>query len=530
MSSTRHADEGTQFRQEKFCSSSEFHRGLMANLVAKRCEVLPDAADRELIWWLQWMSHQDGGMDALANELMHRYPERNATPSMVRYGMKAGQVYKAEQVKAIRSEMASQSSFWLRGERDALGFEAGEGAPTSYAASEFIGECRYAAERNLSQHLMELCLDPAFDLSAVGSGENQYSMQARGIRAASPWYFPSLVTTLRELKERQAETSRTHTVVTALGQQVWDTLDYCLESRRMVLIDGVARTGKTFAAESWCKLRPGRARYVQVPSSADEIGFYRAIARSVGVSINLNSKAQQLRDRIEDVLHTGALMLCLDEAHWLWPQSTYRDALPSRVTWIMTALVNQRVPVALVTTPQFLRSQKALVKRSCWTDEQFTGRIGHYEKLPSVLSDDDLAAVARAFLPEGDARSIVYLVQYAQASAKYLAGIESVVSRARFIVKREGRSTVVTKDIRRAIKESVMPSDARFAKAMEAPARSGKRRISMPVETVIQDGCKPLETHLRSTPATRAALDFTGLDSGSGLINGVRQTTALAED
>src|SRR5690606_33805829 len=112
----------------------------------------------------------------------------------------------------------------------------------------------------------------------------------------------------------------------------------------------------------------------------------------------LSWKAVQLRDRIEETLQAGHLLLILVEAHYCWPTSNSRFACPSRVTWLMTALVNQRVPVALISTEQFLRTQKVMEARTHWTSEQFTGRIGHYEKLPNNLTTEDLAKVAKALL------------------------------------------------------------------------------------------------------------------------------------
>jgi hypothetical protein len=147
--------------------------------------------------------------------------------------------------------------------------------------------------------------------------------------------FPNLFPALQECRRQLIEEVRTKRVVTTLGQQVFDTLDYALKGRCLVLIEGLARTGKTFGTKTWCELHPGQARYIQVPSTNDDFGFFRAIARSLGVSINLNSKAQQLRDRIEDVLQHGDLMPVFDEAHYLWPQRNWREALPARINWIM---------------------------------------------------------------------------------------------------------------------------------------------------------------------------------------------------
>jgi hypothetical protein len=500
MSSTRTAKPGAPFRQERYASSPEFKRGLLANLVAARCGLLDSAEDRKLIWFIQFLSHQEGGLKALCNELLTRYGDRIGTASMHKFGTRAGQVYNAEQVRAIREGMPidSRRGFMLRGDFDLLAVlsakedrhsrefvEENEGYlggnierratraqenPTSYPAADFLSECRTNAEGFDDEHpglddwLGRLCLDPELP---VENGQ--------------PWYFPELVSCLRRYQADWVKARQSSSVVTEIGRRIEETLDYALESKCMVLIDGLARIGKTFSAKAWCAKHPGAARYVQVPSTNDDIGFYRAIAKAVGVSINLNSKAQELRQRIEEALQSGHLAVVFDEAHYLWPNTAYRDALPGRINWIMTALVNQGVSVALVTTPQFMRAQKKLESRSCWTSEQFIGRIGHYEKLPDSLAKADLEKVAKSLLPEGDSKTMELLVCYAQGSAKYLAGIESAVRRGRYLATRGGRGRVGFADIKRAIQESVIPSDSALAQALSEPAKHGRRRIHQPV-------------------------------------------------
>ncbi len=382
MSSTRRASPDGPLRQERYCSSPELEHGLLANLVAKRCEVLSDRGNRKLVWFLQYLSHGNGGLKKVADDLRRMHP----------------------------------------------------------------GNKGYQAAADLGKQLAELCLNPEIKIKS-------------GL-------FPNLFQALQEYRRRSIETVRTTRVVTALGQQVFDTLDYALEGRCLVLIEGLARTGKTFATKAWCELHPGEARYIQAPSTNDDFGFFRAIARSLGVSINLNSKAQQLRERIEDVLQRGDLMAVFDEAHYLWPQRNCREALPARINWIMTALVNYGVPVALVTTPQFTRAQKVVERRTHWASEQFIGRIAHYQKLPDYLDEQDLKAVARSLLPEGDRKSIETLVAYAQASAKYLAGIDAAVRRARFLVAKEYRTAVSFADIKLTIQENVIPSDSALTQTL----------------------------------------------------------------
>ncbi len=473
MSNTRHAKEGSTFRQERYASSPEFERGLLGNLVARRCTLLDSAADQDLVWWMQLISWQPGGLAKLAADLIAAYPDRLASPSMRKFGCKAGQVYSAEKTRAVHRDFNAVTDADIR---SLLAIDSFSGEDEDYKptpAAEFVAECRRLAGRELEAMLSKICVKDAI-----------------GLAEFSPAYFPDLIPTLREYQSRQASALRSAHVVTALGQQLWETLDYCQQSRCMVLIDGLARTGKTFSARAWCDLHPGTARYVQCPSSNDDTGFFKAIARALGVSISRNSKAIQLRDRCEEVLQQGHLTLVLDEAHYCWPQSSYRAALPNRINWIMTALVNNGVPVALVTTPQFMRVQKGVEQKSSWTSEQFTGRIGHYQKLPDSLSADDLAAVAKNLLPEGCEKSIEWLVNYAQGSAKYLAAIESVVRRARYLAGKENRSKVAYADIRAATKESVIPSDNALHAALIAP--SNKRRAG-----TIPAPLKPSETEFQ---------------------------------
>lgn len=531
MSSTRRAEAGAPLRQERFASAPELERGLMGNLVAKRCSVLDDAKERELIWFLQLLSHQPGGPEKVAADLLAKFPERLGTPSMMKFGTKPAAIYNAQQVRTVRDELPVEPWEMLEREwesdihfgihkREHLQFRKkwecqfplrGEGLyakadttretirtaqaqserlPDKYPASVFVEVAREAATE-LGGLLERFCLDPALTFAKC-----------------APWYFPQIAETLREYQAAWIEDRRRRVVVTELGRLVYDALDYALEARCLVLIDGQARMGKTFSVKAWCDLHPGRARYVQVPSTNDDFGFYRAIAASLGVSINLKAKAQQLRDRVEEVLHAGDLLLCFDEAHYLWRQVNYRWALPSRVNWIMTACVNHGVPVALVTTPQFLRAQELVRGSTCWNSDQLTGRIRHYAKLPDHLSEKDLASVARNLLPEGDSKSIAFLVKYAQASLKYLAAIESVVCRARYIVAKAGRNEVTREDIKRAMQESIIPSDSTLAMALAEPPKTGLRGSRKTRAMPLQPRGNPFAISTRPTataPTTFAA-------------------------
>lgn len=395
MSSTRHAKPGAPLRQERFASS--YDRGLLANLVSKRCGVLADPDERAMVWFLQWLSWQPGG---LAN------------------------------------------------------------APVA--------------------GLEDYCLDPGASIT----GES--------------------LDVLRAFRNQYLARAATGRVQTSFGSRIAATLDYTRSARTISIIDGPSRTGKSFATRAWCEQSGGLARYVEVPCSPDDTSFFHRLAKALGVSINLNSKAVELRTRVEDVLQNGDLMLVLDEAHYCWPAGRLRHStMPFRINWIDTALANFNVPVALVTTPQFYVAQKSVEKQTGWNSDQFIGRVGHVERLPEKLPFADLVDVAAALMPAGGSRSHRKLAAYADISRKHLASIEAIVKRATWLARRDGESGASEEHIDRAINECVIPSDA----ALSVSLREGGQ--------VAAEASRPIRSGFAAPPrgANEPSAEVPQLDS-----------------
>jgi len=510
MSNTRRASANDrEFHQERYMSSAEVPRGLFANCVASRVRALTDPLHRKLVWWLQAESWKRGSLDAIAEEILTRWPERFATPAMAALGFGKGRVYQADEVRQVRAEIPqhlvlNDEEFPLRGEllgsermsedRGRLWGATDDAAearshaeilankrraaarPASYPARVFAERCLNAGKAGLGKFLFErLCLDPAVMLGRE-----------------TLWYLPSLVETLTELHDLHASAGAPASHRTEIGSMVEDALEYALAERCLVIVDGLARTGKTFAVKRWCEAHRGEVRYVQVPSSNDDMSFFRAVGDALGLPTGQAFKAHELRARIEEVMHGGDLLLALDEGHYLWPQRNMRKAVPHRINWMLTQLVNMGVPVAIVTTPQFTKSQENLVRHGGWSSEQFIGRIGHYQRLPDLLSEADLEGVARHWLPGACAKSIRVLVTYAQSSEKYLQGIESLARRARFNARKANRETPSLQDVAAALKEGVVPSDNALGAALagaQPPSRRTKR--NRPAAEPFQTGCTP---------------------------------------
>jgi hypothetical protein len=501
MSTTRHAAEGSPLRQERFASSPQLHRGLMANLVAKRCAILEKPGSRELIWEIQHRSHQPGGAKQLASDIIAGYPESVGNWVMHKPGLSPDKPLPLATVKDIWPSEPAESAR----ARSSLGIGHGRiesewgRHPFRFTLPAFQELCLGTAELHLDQDIQRLCLDPELDIDEDPA-------------ISDPWYFDDLVKCLRGHFASRTSILRKSTVVTSIGRKVEELLHYAMEARCLTLAEGEPRTGKTFAARRWCEQHPGRARFVEVPPGNDDFGFYRALSRGLGVSINLNSKANELRDRVEEVLLSGDILLCLDEAHRAWPQTNLHRGWPARINWIM-AMANQGVPIAMIATNQFLKAQRIIEDKTGWNGSQLTGRIGLYDRLPDRLSDSDLLKVASALLPEADETCMKHLVTYARVSSRYLAAVEYVSKRARYLAGQDSRSQVTTEDIRAAMADGVIPSDRAFCAAMQAasgPNRRGRLRPIADLSPVVGDDLAAPPRGLRPEPDFADSLSAPG--------------------
>lgn len=493
---TRRAKPGSPFRQERYCSSPEYQRGLMANLVAMRCRVLDSAEHRELIWFYQWLSHRPGGITSAVEEMVTLWPERFSSPIAER-AIAKGKMLSEADVTTVFEEVAAR----LDGASTSM-HDAGEEKAVFYARLYVTSELRdhfealaEAAQSAIDPMLIrQLFRDAALGVigGALTSLPDLIFKRICLDPAYRPdqwraWFVNDLAQLLFDYKEHVENRHAACTVKTDIGHRIGEALGYSLETHGLVLIEGLERRGKTHATKAWCDERPGRARYISVPPSSDDIGFFRAIGQGLGLSLADSVKAVQLRDNIQETVRDRDLMLVFDNAHFLFPQTNYREAIPQRVTWVLTSLVDEGVPVALVTTPQFTLTQQMTAEKSRWRDQQLTGRIMHFERLPRELSEDDLRAVARVYLPHADAKSLKLLIRYAEGSDKYLQGIEALAKRALYLAKRRGEDRPSFEDLKQALESGIIPSDSAMVAAVESakdhlhgprPGRRKKRRAT----------------------------------------------------
>ncbi len=509
MSSTRHAKPDSPLRQERYASNPAFTEALKASSVARRCSLLANSVQKEICLHLQYLSMQTGGLSAFVADFLVRYGDRIGSKTMQEN--RSRKIFDAELVRVVREELGSfdaVNAFPLKGElpdiyqlgymadestRDqiwhycedeldekklALQKAAAEHTPNKYPASDFLDYCMEFAENQLADWLTELCLNPGKDINDP------------------PCWFHHLEQALSDYFNDRRTDTLAGKIVTSIGEQVNDSLDYAWDEKCMVHVNGVARMGKTFQVEQWCRCYPGRVRYVQVPSSNDDISFFRAIARALGTNSGSSLNTTQIKRQVEDTIQDAGIMLVLDEAHYLWPQQKRGGSYPRRINWLLTEVVNKGVPVAIITTPQFDVYQNTVVNNTGWAAEQLDGRISYRLDLPATLPDADLVAVAKYNLPQAEKRNLESLCLYAQASGKFLAGIEAVAKRGRFLAKKSGRVEPNKSDLKTAMRE-VDPSLSKPSKTLEQPV------TSKPPARARQQACR---TSARPVQPTRKEL------------------------
>ena len=207
---------------------------------------------------------------------------------------------------------------------------------------------------------------------------------------------------------------------------------------------------------------------------------FREIAQAIGIASSYARTAPEMQARIEDVLKRSKLMLLLDESHFLFNQSRRMYSRPELVDWIDTAICNQGVPIALITTPQFIVCMTRAADQVEWNYRQFRRRVKRWKTLPASNTEEDIKAVARNVFPNADARMISKIAGYALLSKRDLSAVGDVASEVRAMLGTDDLSGATLDHVHRAIHEYLLPSDETFLEGMEAARQRGRKSFRKP--------------------------------------------------
>jgi hypothetical protein len=187
-----------------------------------------------------------------------------------------------------------------------------------------------------------------------------------------------------------------------------------------------------------------------------------------------------MQARIEDVLNRSKLMLVLDEAHFVFNQSRRMYSRPELVDWIDTAICNRGVPIALVTTPQFIVCMTRVADQVDWNYRQFRRRVKRWEKLPAKNTEEDIKAVARSVFKKANAGMISKIVGYALLSKRDLSAVGDIADEVRVMLGTEDLSMATGDQVHRAIYDFLLPSDKTFLEGMAAARQTGRKSFRSP--------------------------------------------------
>ena len=352
-------------------------------------------------------------------------------------------------------------------------------------------------DEGLAHLLAELCINPKVAV-AFSDGVP---------RKRSQPLSQTLCDLLHQFQDRYEAKAKADLVMTSIGREVFDTLDHALAMGNMVVLEGNSGIGKTTAVEAWCAAHHGEARLVSLSGISHKTGFFQKLATAIGLAAS-NRKATDMQVKVEEFFRRTGLMLMIDEAHYLWPQHQRSHSSPELVDWVNTALVNQRVPVALICTDQFAKLKARVEKRTGWTSEQLEHRVKRYKKLPAAPTKQDLNSVATKLLtmrwnrddhrwssvglaPSEDFVKMV--VGYALTCKMQLPAVANTVEEARYQARKRERSDVLATDIHAALLDYQIPSDRALRQAFE-PFKKERMRAPQTVAdsslaTAMQSQC-----------------------------------------
>lgn len=535
--STRHQKTAGPVSQERYMSSNEFAelRGVSGIAVSARSAVLVSARKRSFLWWLQGQSLAEGGFKRLAKELLAAFPDRIGTPAMHQDQIKPGKTYPGEFVEKVNYALGLRDTFSTRETQPATGENLLQ------LCREFALRHRDHSEERISysgktevpsleEFMVDLCINPRLHFSepdektdfssieAASAIEENPELSRDDFKKASVPYFRDVVGALFEYQARQVAQTVEGFYLTAIGKQVWATLDFAIARRRMVVLDGLEGRGKTEAVKAWCAQHQGVARFVSLKGITSKTTAFREIARALGIASSYTRTAPEMQARIEDVLKRSKLMLVVDEAHFVFNQSRRMYTRPELVDWIDTAVCNRGVPIALVTTPQFLVCMTRAADQVEWNYRQFRRRVARWEKLPATNTEEDIKAVAQSVFKNADAQTISMIAGYALLSKRDLSAIGDVADEVRAMLGTDDLAKTTARHVHRAIHEFLLPSDKNFLEGMAAARNNGKKSGRKPAPAapvdrseilgadVSEDGRLPAP--FRSESATPGARDI----------------------
>lgn len=234
----------------------------------------------------------------------------------------------------------------------------------------------------------------------------------------------SAIASYRKLVETRGTIQQNEFAPMRLSKLVFGGLDYALANCSITTITGESRSGKTLAAEEWCRQNNhGRSVFVRVPSFGGVKVFLRAIAEKIGVSRSLPTA--QLADSIFRAFNKNRILI-LDEAHRMLAADPRTP--PVMLEFARDIRDVSGAAIALIATAN--RWEKS-IKASEYMFEQVLGRIGMPVRLPRNILGGDIEPIVRQYIARPGAALMSQMLEVANKPGRLgiLVEILKVASR-----------------------------------------------------------------------------------------------------
>lgn len=449
-------------------------------------EVIECPRLHEMLWFIQAMSLNPGGLRAFSGKLLQRFSD-SIGKGILPQGTKSKFSTKESKEICERIPYCWRNDFSDENAQAYLSVAQGDDQILQLreGISRLAHEVLYSSEEEPApeftrEQLIKLLTRIALaELPAILTdmcvGPNHTLIPTK--RA---WFLPDLSQCLLLFMDEYAVQIKGRIAKTEITEKVFELLDYASSKTVAIRIEGAPRIGKTESASTWCEMYPGRARLVTVPYSNTEIDLFKAMADSLGVDYNLGVRLHEIRDTVQHVLKHSRMLIVLDEGHFLIPTRYTETTQPARLNWVRTRIIDIGLPCAIIVTPQSFETPfKKFVKKTNHRFDQFFGRTQSFG-LPSELSQEDLMAVAKIHFPELDGPPLKMIIGAALTSEGFLKAVEQLAKRAGFLAERAGRRSISGHDVDTAIRDILPEAETAPQPVCRQPATREKKPSKFP--------------------------------------------------
>lgn len=381
-----------------------------------------DVGRRGWICYLQWRSHQEGGLRRLAWEICNENLSAIGSPTMLSICQQGEATYSGGGYECVCDELA-----WFPLSRPAelraalaaidarLTMLATDSAKPK-SAYEAYYERRYTEERQRERTLINDRLLPSnrqatadevmqqCRLLALALPTKLYRLCADPAEPPSVPYLSDLGAALQRNRlargvSAMAKLARTEPLV-----QLHRALDQAYQAKGLVVIQGDRRTGKSTGANAWLEANAHRGRVVRLQEITTPRMFFELTWSALGRDTMPARGVAEMASEVARVFRESGLMLIIDEAQLLLGASA--AASLNRLLFIATELCDKGLPVVLLVPPTF-----EVRLRNCEDRLHQPGlllsRVSELPEMPP-LGPADFAALTHHLMPviSGEAATV----------------------------------------------------------------------------------------------------------------------------